>query len=116
MKNIFIFVIKSRLVSWCIVGIFRIHWKLVAGNYSKKRNHTIKPRLMWGTSPILNNKYWSNAMKAAGYESMTIMRDFYGRINKKSDFDMYFNDVVEKNYNSVPKFVKYCYTQYFVFD
>lgn len=48
-----------------------------------------REQLIWGPVPILNNKYWSNAMKKAGYKSITYMNGCYS-INKKGDFDKYF--------------------------
>lgn len=51
-----------------------------------------KPRLIWGPTPIINNKYWSGAMKEAGYDSTTFMLTYYGNINKKDDFDEYIAD------------------------
>ncbi|PKL77172.1 MAG: hypothetical protein CVV27_06505, partial [Candidatus Melainabacteria bacterium HGW-Melainabacteria-1] len=55
-----------------------------------------RPRqtLIWGSTPIINNRYWSEAMKAAGYRSQTLMRTFYSRINTGTDYDLYFADLV----------------------
>ena len=51
------------------------------------------PRLLWGSTPILNFKYWNEAIKLDGYDSKTFMSGFYSRINKESDFDLYFNQI-----------------------
>jgi hypothetical protein len=53
---------------------------------ARKKNYLEKPRLLWGPTPILNNKYWSEAMKAAGYKSATLMMEVYS-INNTKDFD-----------------------------
>jgi hypothetical protein len=45
-----------------------------------------RPRIVWGSTPIVNNAYWSRAMKTAGYSSTTYMFNSYG-INERSDFD-----------------------------
>jgi hypothetical protein len=47
--------------------------------------------LVWGSAPLLSNKYWSEAMRAAGHDSMTLMSTLYG-INRREDFDRYFED------------------------
>lgn len=47
--------------------------------------------LIWGSTPLISNKYWSEAMKAAGYESLTVMEGFYS-VNKSDDYDRYFPD------------------------
>lgn len=70
---------------------------------NKQKNRDNKPRLFWGPVPILNNKYWSNAMKAIGYESVTLMEEYYGVINKKHDYDYYYEDI---NYEGVKKTIK----------
>lgn len=56
----------------------------------------IPPRrrtLVWGPVPIINNRYWSLAMREAGWDSVTLMEDFYA-INARSNFDRYFEDLV----------------------
>lgn len=52
-----------------------------------------KDELIWGHTPIINNKYWSEAMRGAGYRSSTLMAEFYAAINKREDFDFYFDDI-----------------------
>ncbi len=47
--------------------------------------------LVWGSAPLTSNKYWSEAMKAGGRASMTIMNTVYS-INSRSDFDRLFED------------------------
>jgi glycosyltransferase involved in cell wall biosynthesis len=51
--------------------------------------------LVWGPVPILNNKYWSLAMRSGGWQSTTVMREHYA-INEKSDFDHYFEDLTPR--------------------
>jgi glycosyltransferase involved in cell wall biosynthesis len=49
--------------------------------------------LVWGPVPIINNRYWSLAMREAGWDSVTVMEGHYA-INARSDFDLYFEDLV----------------------
>jgi glycosyltransferase involved in cell wall biosynthesis len=49
--------------------------------------------LIWGPVPILNNKYWSAALRKAGWNSKTLMEEYYPAINKREDFDLYFEDL-----------------------
>lgn len=51
------------------------------------------PRLMWGPTAIISNKYWSEAMKKAGYQSQTCMYRYYAGINKSTDFDWYLSSL-----------------------
>lgn len=50
--------------------------------------------LVWGPVPLINLKYWSSAMREAGWESETVVSEFYARINAREDFDRYFEDYV----------------------
>jgi len=54
-----------------------------------------RSELVWGTVPMTNNKYWSNAVKRLGYRSVTLMDEYY-HIHKKEDFDLYLDDFVPK--------------------
>lgn len=45
-----------------------------------------RPRLVWGPVPIISIKYWSGAMRALGYESVTCVEDVYP-IYSRADFD-----------------------------
>jgi len=65
----------------------------------KKKFDVNSPRLLWGPMPIINYKYWSGALKKSGYESTTLMSEFYASINKKADFDSYFGDYFEPSKN-----------------
>ena len=50
---------------------------------------------IWGGAPLLNNKYWSNALREHGFNSITLM-EYYFKINKKDDFDFYVDDFAPK--------------------
>jgi glycosyltransferase involved in cell wall biosynthesis len=49
---------------------------------------------VWGPVPIINNKYWSAAMQQAGWDSLTLMSTYYQPINKREDFDVYYEDLL----------------------
>ncbi len=54
-----------------------------------------KKELIWGPIPIISNKYWSNAMRQAGWDSKTLM-NYYMFINKREDYDLYSEDLVPR--------------------
>ena len=54
-----------------------------------------RDRLIWGPAPIINNKYWSEAMKEAGYASQTVMSEYYS-INRREDYDVYYDDLIPR--------------------
>jgi glycosyl transferase family 1 len=53
-----------------------------------RRRRGARPRLIWGPVPIISIKYWSEAMRAAGFESLTCVSEHYA-INRREDFDVY---------------------------
>jgi hypothetical protein len=57
-----------------------------------------QPRLVWGSTPIISNSYWSRAMRAVGFTSETFTTDFYHAINKRSDWDR----LLPEHYRAVP--------------
>lgn len=59
-------------------------------------------RLVWGSTPIINNSYWSRAMKNAGYVSETFTFDYYSRINKRDDW----NRILSEEFKFLPKIAK----------
>lgn len=61
--------------------------------YVAARTSNVKNGLFWGHTPIINNKYWSLAMREVGYKSCTLMSEYYGGINRKEDFDLYCDDL-----------------------
>jgi glycosyltransferase involved in cell wall biosynthesis len=67
---------------------------------AQKAGKRILPNLVWGTDPIISNKYWSEAMRSIGYKSDTIMSTYY-IINNKSDFDIYYDEYFKK-YSKIP--------------
>lgn len=56
------------------------------------RERPLKPRLLFGFAPIINNKYWSRAMSEAGYVSHSIS-NAVPSINSRDDFDLYTNEL-----------------------
>lgn len=44
-------------------------------------------RLVWGSTPLINNRYWSMAMRQAGFDSETFTNGYYSSINSRSDWD-----------------------------
>jgi hypothetical protein len=53
-----------------------------------RRRRGLRPRLIWGPVPIISIKYWSEAMRGAGYESHTCVLHHY-EINRREDFDVH---------------------------
>ena len=60
------------------------------------RRGRIRKSLVWGMWPLLNIKYWSAAMREAGWESFTVVREVYTSINAISDFDFSYDDLTPR--------------------
>jgi glycosyltransferase involved in cell wall biosynthesis len=56
-----------------------------------RRRRGARPRLLWGPSAILNNKHWSEGMRALGYESRTCI-DIDSTITTRDDWDAFRDD------------------------
>ena len=57
----------------------------------RRRRRGALPRLLWGPTPIISLKYWSAAMRARGYRSLTLA-DGLMSINRREDFDVHRDD------------------------
>jgi hypothetical protein len=53
-----------------------------------RRRRGVRPRLIWGPVPVISLKYWSEAMRRAGYTSLTCVAGRYA-INSREDFDVH---------------------------
>ena len=71
------------------------------------------PALVWGCEPIISHKYFSNAMKKAGYSSVTLMNGFF-HISKESDFDLLFKDFISSSNKSL-NYILRIFNYYFLF-
>jgi hypothetical protein len=60
------------------VMIFFIPFAAVCALLARLQQKDLKnPRIVWGSTPIINNSYWSRAMVKAGYRSETYTYDYY---------------------------------------
>ncbi|MEO0396998.1 MAG: glycosyltransferase [Cyanobacteria bacterium P01_A01_bin.137] len=69
---------------------------------ARSANEFSKSRLVWGPIPIINNKYWSNAMRESGWISQTFTNSYYSTINQRSDFD----EILPEKYKGLPYKIK----------
>jgi glycosyltransferase involved in cell wall biosynthesis len=63
-----------------------------------------RPRIVWGTDPLMNNKYWARAMKQAGYKSVSISNDVFS-MSEESDFDIVFRNSQKKSWGTFAKII-----------
>lgn len=66
-----------------------------------RRNNT-RPRLVWGSAPIINNSYWSDAMREAGFDSVTYTNSYFSTINRRDDWDR----ILQEEYRLFPLVTK----------
>ncbi|MBT3667847.1 MAG: aminotransferase [Opitutae bacterium] len=77
----------------------------IIARFFVRKNKT--PSLVWGEAPIINNVYWSNCMKEAGFNSETFTDSYCYLINQRNEYDR----VIQDEYLFIPLFLKY----YFAF-
>ena len=87
----------KRSIVWLVAALvapFLLAACLVAAALSRANGGPRKPpRLVWGPTPIISNKYWSGALSRAGWQSTTLMYP-PPSISKKEDFDLYVLELV----------------------
>lgn len=83
-------VIISQTVSLIFIPLFLALVFITFLPYRHLRKRLVKngkkPRILFGFSPIINIKYWSNALKSEGYVSKTVIWEL-PTINTKEDYD-----------------------------
>lgn len=52
----------------------------------RRRKIAGRPRLVWGSTPLINNSYWSRALREDGYPSETFVTHVYAAY-KREEFD-----------------------------
>ncbi len=62
----------------------------------RHRPPAARPRLFWGTIPMINMKYHSLAMRRLGYESTTVVDSVYA-IHTPGDYDVLTSTLVERS-------------------
>ena len=89
----------KRVVGWFVMPPLRLALlttaAIVLPAAALLRHGRVRRTLVWGPKPIISNRYWSGAMRAAGWDSMTLMRGVYS-INEREDFDRYIDDLVPR--------------------
>jgi len=76
-----------------VAGVAYVVFRVLARE-ERHRSHPAKPRLFWGTIPIINMKYHSLAMQRLGYESTTVAAHIYA-IHSREDYDVLTAELVE---------------------
>lgn len=85
-----------KLIIYLLLAFLSIFFLILYSLLKKVSKKQKKPKIIFGTTPILSNKYWSNALKDINIESETLMQIYYSTINQKEDYDKYFDCVVLK--------------------
>jgi glycosyltransferase involved in cell wall biosynthesis len=65
---------------------------LQAPGAARRRRRRVRPRLVYGSTPIISIKYMREAMSARGYEARTLVYEL-ASINDRSDFDHHLADL-----------------------
>lgn len=87
-----------RVLSWVVRQV--VAWAAYAtflglAARERRRAPLEKPRLFWGTIPMINMKYHSLAMRRLGYDSATVVDHVYA-IHSREDYDVVTSELVER--------------------
>ena len=86
-----------HLSIWLAINLTAVIGYLVLRMLTRRERHRPqreKPRLFWGTIPMINMKYHSQAMRRLGYESETVVAHIYD-IHSREDYDVLTSELVE---------------------
>jgi glycosyltransferase involved in cell wall biosynthesis len=73
------------------VAVIGLPVLVVAAALPRRRTRT----LVWGPEPLINYRYWSAALRASGWDSVTLVSGHY-HISKREDFDVYHEDLLPR--------------------
>jgi glycosyltransferase involved in cell wall biosynthesis len=82
-------ILKSRFVAW--LASTRVAFWILA--FLVRRQKKAKQQIVFCPTPLISLKYWSRALKEAGHDAVSLVTHHYPA-NKRSDFDLYYDDVV----------------------
>lgn len=84
-----------RWILWAALLPFAFPWLVATALWVRRdsvmrRRRGVRPRLAYGPIPIVSIKYMSEAMRQAGYETLTLVHDIYA-IHTPDDFDRHID-------------------------
>lgn len=71
------------------VAVALLPWLVARAIVLRRERPPERPRILWGVTPLISLKYWSEAVRRGGYDSTTVVIGVYS-INRRSDFDVVF--------------------------
>lgn len=83
---------KERIITHILYLIYRIYWICIRRSVLYNKTKVTKPRILFGATPIINNKYWANALKEAGYTAHSLSVAVPA-INTREDFDLLVDEL-----------------------
>lgn len=83
----------NKVENILFIYFIKLYWRFVSKRYSKNSRGEIK--LFFGTMPIINIKYWSKILSKYNFFSKTVVKINPYSINKKNDFDIYLENILE---------------------
>lgn len=89
------------LVAWIMVPAAFAFLLFVAMRARLQSRRDAGLRLVWGSDPIINNRYWSKAMRELGYNSETFTVSYYDVIGKRADWDRLLSEEFSRFPNPV---------------
>ena len=96
-KSLLKFLLYITSPFYLLVALFCAVWVCY---FKEKKTDSI--RVVFGSSPIINNSYWSKSLGSNGYISETYTYDFFSTINKRSDWDR----LLSEEYTYIPNVLK----------
>ncbi|HKP37801.1 MAG TPA: hypothetical protein VJT71_13170 [Pyrinomonadaceae bacterium] len=81
-----------RVIVWMVASVFLLILLVTAGIARLSNIWRAKlPRVVWGPTPIISIKFWSDALRHLGYQSKTLVYTIYPAYSRE-DFDITIDD------------------------
>lgn len=88
-----------------IEGIPFVIFSILIAMVKRFTHHKIqKKRIVFGSTPLINNVYWARALRKSGYEAETFTTSYYKRINERGVWDL----ILTEKYTFLPMHTR-CY-------
>ena len=79
----------ARAVADGVVAVALFPWIFARAMLVRREPKPERPRVLWGVTPLISLKYWSESVRRRGFDSKTVVIGVYS-INRRSDFDVVF--------------------------
>lgn len=99
-----------RNVIWCLLAPMAVIVIFFSALVARSVQAKSANRIVWGSDPVSNNRYWARAMRQAGYDSQTFTTSIYSQISSRDEWD----ELLDEKFKLAPAILRpviaFCYS------